>query len=401
MELRKAEMAQIQSEALNAIFADKIKPNPDSIENPFLRKLTSCSAEVVEAIFGEIGAQLKTFSSKASLSHPDIGEISNFSDDTSKALIELLAIAQFVVKDGMTAILPHLQSIPNRLSESVVKVIGEPVSTLKAVRFLQDANDRLNARIKRGIKPVKLDVIKDKGEVFWNQQPNDFNLYVRFNNYKEKEIQKAEAKAFRFKQLRCSGLETEIRKSIELFKNKMEEVYYGFHRLSMSTASVVLAKMHGYRFGFRSVGTNTPVPDIFIEKNVFYAFDVYNPHRPKEAVSYTPRMYPFALVEDLASDDVRTAVKKLDSMPEVNGRPIFDHIIAVVPGINQPNVAKWHIYKRLEFRLPDGSVKQFNGDKAIFESQVGLDAALIKSGHLNPIILGERNGKCYFICFMK
>ena len=59
-------------------------------------------------------------------------------------------------------------------------------------------------------------------------------------------------------------------------------------------------------------------------------------------------------------------MQHLEAFPELGGKPVFDHFLVVVPGLD--------------------------GDMA-------HEKELISEGRIIPVLLGERDGKCYFISY--
>lgn len=147
----------------------------------------------------------------------------------------------------------------------------------------------------------------------------------------------------------------------------MEDMHYGFHRITMTNAAVILAKMHQFDFcGLLEKGQlfDTDNYRIFVPKDVHGG--------ESEFYQYSPRAYPLNELKELAPTRVLEIIERLEMFDEANGKAIFDHYVVIVPG--------YRIEKNTR------SVQE-------------MDTTLIQRQAVTPIVLGERDGKCYFICY--
>ena len=102
---------------------------------------------------------------------------------------------------------------------------------------------------------------------------------------------------------------------------------------------------------------------------------------------YEPKVYPFHELRDIASKEVLKTINLLENFPEANDKPIFDHFGVIVPSI---------MYKNKIFKNEAGILQTFAN---VEECNKELDKVLIKGNHFYPIIVGEKDGKCFFICY--
>jgi len=107
-------------------------------------------------------------------------------------------------------------------------------------------------------------------------------------------------------------------------------------------------------------------------------------------MAYEPRVYPLNELQEQAPESVKEIIKLVDEFPEADNKPIFDHFGVIVPGVNYPN----EDHKR--FTDKDGEIKQYD---SIDDGKKALDIILINAKHITPIIVGEKDGKCYFISY--
>jgi hypothetical protein len=160
----------------------------------------------------------------------------------------------------------------------------------------------------------------------------------------------------------------------------------------MTSGSYILAKLHG--FDWRNVPDDFGAPGISVNRKAVakWNFDAAHTHGygqgdlARTVYNYAPRAYCYGELESVATDNIKKIVAHLDSFPENAGKPIFDHFMVLVPGIN----------------FPKATLMKANGDKQKFESieacNKGIDLEFIAQKVTVPVLLGEREGKCYFIC---
>jgi hypothetical protein len=86
-------------------------------------------------------------------------------------------------------------------------------------------------------------------------------------------------------------------------------------------------------------------------------------------------------------------VDHLDSFPDMNGKSLFDNLIVLVPSV------KLHDYNGTYFiRDLKGNILGFDRQE---DAAAFLDKGLIESGLVHPVLLGERDSMCYFICYWR
>jgi len=181
----------------------------------------------------------------------------------------------------------------------------------------------------------------------------------------------------------------------------------------MTNASIILAKRSGYKFvtsynsfsDERKCRIAAPV-SCFAD----YKFDPdpqrYLPHVTKspgeplkfkyaENYDYEPKAYPYHEVAYLASKSIIDTIEELETFPEANHKSIFDHYIVLVPSIYFPSISDKGIFT---FLNPQG-FKESSKDR--IEANRMLDMFFILKKIVSPILLGEKDGKCYYICEWK
>jgi hypothetical protein len=371
-------------------------------------------AEIVEfSLSPRFGRKLKEFVEAVDLSHPDIsslfegclGNQSDFGQD----VLELLTLGEYAFSHNLTRVLPNLTKkviCQEKERRQCLRALGDPRENCVHVRLLQEASLRDKARQKKSPQIIELGIITRKGDELWSALQGSFRTFVRGMPVYREEIENAERKAKRFKALGCSGLADEIDKSIDGFRVQVSECYHGFNRVTLTVTAVILAKAHGYMMStsLSHWESGDRRCTIKVPKGKFYDFGAdqegYRGLTQQLRMSssdypYQPRAYPAHFLDNMVSEQTKKLMAHLDQFPETGGRPIFDHFIVIVPGVKYPVVGHddyWRI------RLPNGEIETFaTGDLAA----EALDMILLRKGYIHPVLLGERDGKCYFIDYWK
>lgn len=397
--------------------------SPTPMVPTLLRHLLVCDDEVVEMSLGNLGRKLKDFAREVDFTHPDLHTVFDGAladdQDFSQQCIELLDLAKYARREGLFRITPLLGKIITResLGRNVAKRIDHPASARMHVRLLKDPEEREEIRLQKKMQVIDLAAVYRKGEDAWRAQPDNFKRFLRFDTAYQEEIQKAEKKAKRYNDLGCTALAEEIMKTVENFKENMEQAYYGFNRITMTNAAVILAKSMGFSYmPAQPVSLYTSKDElsnkIVVHRKFFgnYNFDPeyypveYSPiisdhagtpvfsTRPAPPFLYEPRVYPLHVFWNIAHESVVSTINTLEAFPDAADKPIFDHFGVIVPGVNFPH-AKNGTYS---FTDRNGVCQTFNNrEDAVCE----LDAILIRDRLLFPIIVGEKDGKCYFISY--
>lgn len=378
--------------------------------------LLRCDDEVVDMSLGKVGRWLKSFAQEVDFGHPELSTIFDgaLSDDRDfpQECIELLSLAEYARDKHFSRIVPMLGQVVSRekLDRGVAKRIDSPASSRLHVRLLKNAQEREEIRSLKKMQTIDLGSVYRKGEDVWRAQPDDFKKFLRFDTAYQDEIAKAEKKAKRYADLGCSALAEEILKSVEAFKEHMEQSYYGFNRITMTNAAVILAKSLGYVYNphatIYSLIDETS-GKIVVPRKVFgkYNFDPdFNPleyeplvpaldgnpvycQRYAPPLIYEPRVYPLHQFWDIAPESVVKTIQTLETFPDACDKPIFDHFGIIVPGVNIPDA---------KFLDEHGLVRLFTSrEQAVRE----LDRTLAKMGLFHPVVVGERDGRCYFVCY--
>lgn len=387
-----------------------VEPIPGNKLPELLLKLKDQDEDLIRLGLGDIGLKLKSFIQQVDLSHPEIANVFDGiladNQEFSTFCGELLTLANYVKKDNLVLVMPLLSQFLYKEHKTLIKRVDVPSVNRINVRFLKTAEEREQIRCSKKMQSIDLQGIYKKGKNFWDSQPNNFSRFLRFDTGYQDEIKKAEKKAKRYEELGCASLAEEVRKTIEIFREHTECSYFGFNRITMTTASIILAKSLNYLYT-ESNNNDT----ITVDRNIFYNFNPDSPieynlymsmasggaaftDRPRTPYNYEPRVYPYYEFVSIASDETKNIICHLENFPDVGDKPIFDHFGIIVPGIEFP------LKKSETFTFLDktGISQNFDTREKALKA---LDITLIKDKDIYPIIIGEKDGKCYFISYFQ
>lgn len=414
-------VTELQKEFLSRL--SRHKPPEQHFVPSLLTKIVEADDDLLDFTLGAIGQKLRLFAEHVDFQHPEITLIFDglIADDQvfAQECIELLELGKFARENSFSRIVPYLGRVitEESLSRAIIRKIDTPKNNRMHVRLLANPIERQEIRMTKRVQTIDLQGVYKKGEEIWNVQPDSFKKFLRFDTAYEDDIKIAEKKAKRYEELGCSSLASEVLRSIDVFRQHMEQAYYGFNRITMTTAALILAKSSCYNFWPASdithstYGTFRKEATILVPRAHFgkYNFDpeaniTFQCHlshligspifTQKQQVDYVyePRVYPLHELNDIASDGIKETIKILESFPDAGNKPIFDHFGVLVPGIQFP-FFKDNLYSFID---ENGIVNSYKNKD---EASKALDRMLVKNGHLHPIIVGERDGKCYFICY--
>lgn len=314
--------------------------------------LLPADANLVRAGLGEVGVELYDFVHAIDLDHPDLSAILSGilirPTTTAKRFAQYINLVRFAQEQALTEILPDIPKMALRSVEKDLRSIIKPYS--QYVRFLAKAVQREESRKTKEAKSFDVGFLAKKGNFNWDSIPQDFSMYCHNSASYQEEVERAKKKALRFKDLNCTSLYKEILNNINEFKEEFEKDYYGFRYITVSKSACILAKMHGITY------SASPFRLMSNEGGRSY--------------SYWPRIYPFhefkRHMHFLMPSSIVKLVEHLESFPSANNKPIFDHFLVVVPS--------------LENLKPDQDIQNIQCHSSC------------------PVLLGEADGKCYFIC---
>lgn len=386
-----------QEEIREKIF--KVAPDQAMLnfqDRNYLEEILTYGEEVCSAAFGDFGKRLYEVAQELDMHHPDIESgrfLTTFTedDDAAEKIVQMLKLYTWAKQS-------NLDALDNLFSKCATKTLFPAVKTSLAflknrqqfVRLFSDRKeiDRLRHLKTRRLIPLKEYIDKVAGR--WGDIV-DLTLYERFGDFHKRQLAAICARAEVFKQMGLHNLETTMYNDIKEFGLSVDYKYYGFQRIPLTLAAIVLGKMHECEFE----GKQITMPS---SNFAGYDFETGSPvcitgsggsfravERQRKNYTYSPMVCPLHTLN--VSKRIQEIVDYLDNFPEANHKPIFDHFAAVVPGIDfvgtkfYDHLGKPHSY----------------GNFA--EVRTALDTILIQEKYIVPAILGERDGKFYFVCF--
>jgi hypothetical protein len=403
---RPDEVLKATGEVYEGIFGDDAEFSsgiPLEASNRFYLKIfLKTSENTIVALLGKVGKNLRKFLDKADLEHPEMSKVFGgaFATSIPETIVEFIHLFEFAEKNGYNNSPPMIAKAARRFLTSAFKEVGDPSENQQSPRLIKDPDVRSSIRHTKNMRAIELSLRNQ-----WHSLPSSFRLYACNNNGKEEEVKKAQRKADRYKKLGCSDLEGEILLSIEKFITKESEIYFGFHRITMTNVAIILAKIHGYKLmhtgGKVFLGQKSDkLQEIVVPDFNGYDFvpsfmeDIKPPSWTFE-YRYCPHAYPAHLLMDIASDSSKRILEYVDNFPHLGNRPLFDHYIVVVPGVENPIDSK-SVDDLFSFVSKNGKIKYFSDN---LDLQKDLDLELIRYKYISPVLLGEREGKCYFLCY--
>lgn len=294
------------------------------------------------------------------------------------------------------------------------KPILKALSCLKP-RLVKDPTQRNEIRnIKNQIKNLSLKQAYMLGENGFYGKPDNFQMYVRNSKLYKNEIENLEKQQKVFVERNMPEVAHSIKKRIDSFGEMPNNQYLGFHRIKPTDAAIILARMHGLKWHelhfltipfkyFDSSYWGEPtdkaedknkddIKRLLVMKDRRLAFiDTI-------AFTYQPRLYPLTKFLDMPKD-VSDIISATESFSELNECPIFDYYWVLMPSININHPYFRHKDEwKINTREPNVGLKSFTNE---YDAALALDAAFIRDGYFSPIVLGEREGCCYFLCVWK
>lgn len=377
-----------------------------------LFKLIECDNDLLDFTLGKIGHKLRLFAEHVDFQHPEI--ISVFDSliaqdrDFEQQCMELILLGQFAREHNLKKIIPELGKVLINKSSTKIDV---PFNKMH-VRILKDDKEREEIRLTKRMQVIDLYSIYKNGEEEWKVQPDNFTKFLRFDSAYKEDIEIAEKKAKRYEELGCTSLAVEVHKSIEIFREHMDQSYYGFNRITMTTAAIILAKSLGYTYQSNKNDLNWFANSkIVVDRKFFgkYDFDPeqimkFSPfirnsaklpvflRKNQDSYEYEPRVYPLHDFLDF-SENVNQTISILEKFPDAGHKPIFDHFGVIVPGIAFP-FEKQNVYSVLD----DKGIKRSFSCRE--EAVKTLDKIFMKNKYFHGVLIGEKDNKCYFISYL-
>lgn len=407
---------ELQKAILERMGFDRPIQSSTTKPHALLAKILETDPDVIELALGKFGMKLRSFAQAIDLEHPHVGQL--FEEimpepGTLENIFELLQLAEFGKANNITRVISTLGNkviCREKFCRNLLRTIDNPASNRWRIRLLKTRAERDQVRSQKHMQIIDLSSFFKKGDEIWVSQPNTFQNFIRYNTSYQEEISVAERKAQRYLNLGCRGLSDNIQEAVNSFKSQVHEGYFNFNRVTMTNAAIILAKFLGCRLvtsfsspseseskSFRVSVPRTVFGDYNFETTSGIYLSSTDTLRPRysDSYEYEPRVYSLNKLWCLASDEIKHLVDHLEAFPEANGKAIFDNYAVLVPGPFYPRNAT-----EGQFAIRDASgihLVYDTREAAIFS----LDSIMLKDNIVPSVLLGEKDGKCFFVSFWK
>ena len=372
----------------------------------FINKILNSDPEILKIAFGEQSLKIIEFFKSVDIDHPDIENcydgIFSDSSDFISVYDEIYAYAKFGKENNFQKTMAFLQELMNNYVHENYKILSKidlPENNRCNIRLVPDKQRREKIRSQKKMQHIDLQSVSKKGLHYYNSHPNNFNNFIRFDKTLDVEIKRLKSKAQRFAELGCAFLAQEINDNLQSYQEYVNQTYFGFNRITMSTASIILAKNLEYKYSIVNSYSNNANETlrIFTSQDYFgdYIFDQDNLEIQNDYKSYEyePKIYPLHAFQDILTDNILSMVNLLENFPEANNKPIFDFFGVIVPSINFPTVQKNGFYTFIDSK---GLHRMYLDS---IDAKYEFDKHMINSKYFTPILVAEKDHKCYFLSY--
>jgi hypothetical protein len=293
--------------------------------------------ETIKVALGEFGESFYEFSKDLDLDHFGIDDIP-IDNDLSKKIINILKLIKFALDNGLDETVFGISNFYKKDIPLDIKNIDK-----KFIRLIKNKEKRESLRNNKKICDISLIKFYEKARVVWDNLPEDFSLFTKYSTKFDQILIDAEVKAKRYKELGCDELYKNIIDSVENTKKIMTDIYQGYHRVSLINAAIILAKINRFELSRQ---------EFFEKQNYIISLN---------KSIYKPKIYPIRYLNQIMPDQIR------DLMFELEKNPFFDYYMVLVPSTHGSNQEK--------------------------------DINDIKNKNTIPVLVGEKDGNCYFISY--
>lgn len=353
--------------------------------------IASTDRDLVELILGSIGIKMHDFFSGIDLNHPGLNQAYDgiFIEDNDFAMFvcEILSCGKYLLKSGDKRVLSLLsQHAPAHLRKlsKYADTIDIPERNKCNVRLVLDKLRRDNIRKQKKPQTIDMHGILKKGLSYFESHPENFERYMRFDTSMADELIRMEDKAKRYEDIGCSVLADEIRNNLKTFNEHIKQNYYGFNRITISSIAMTMAKSLGCVVN--RTGDNNNLAIRVLNDTIG------KPHGDSFlSYDYEPIIYPAHYFESIMPATVKSVLEHLDCFPQTESKPIFDFYGVVVPSIALPRMDD-------HFRYCDsmGNIMDFDSYNDCKQS---FDKWLVSEGIVSPVIVAEKDHRCYFLTY--
>lgn len=349
-------------------------------------------------VLGQTGIRLKTFADRINTNHPDLE--SCFEDKSFAPFFK--EVADILSKDV------NVEKEFLEKNASLVRAIQQPKT-----RLLKHEETRHQCRNnKKDFKNIGLKSLTQVGEDSYFEVPSHFKRFARYSNYYHEELKELQRKQELFSLKNMNETASCYTKRMRQLEESISDTI-GFRRIKPDEASIILAKLHGFLWNdsgciqvssshfesdpFWVEGPSIQVDDFKeLKKSIILNTKFVPTGVAPSMFHYQPRMYPYSQVASSIAPPTRLQkiINFSEKFPYLNNCSFFDYYWVLIPGINVNNPILNRVNKE-NWEIKEGSVNVTYSNQE--EVMVALDLRMVKNGSLVPVVIGERDGKCYYV----
>lgn len=330
---------------------------------------------------GELGKKIKKFIEYVDLNHPDLENFYNKNfinkeNDFGKIILDYLKLCCLIVSNtNSNYILNNFKNFFYKDSnyQNLEKIIDSPLNNQLNVRLLKNKQDRELIRSTKKRQNVSID------KHSWNDLPEDFSDYARYQDFYHKNIEEALKVRKNFLDHGLKFMADEIDKNIEEIQKEIDKNNnFGFNKISIVFAAKLAAKMSGFLLN-DSQEISIKLPD----KLQNLSTDIF---------TIDSKIYTIQELKNIPNNIIKV-LDYLECFPDTNYKPVFDYFRVVIPCVKLPQDSI-SSYSGYNYKDIDGNDSQLF-DINEYQKLINLD--LIHSKKILGILLGERDGEHFFI----
>lgn len=404
-----------------------------------IEKVRASTVSDMSLAMGEsMASRLKYFCDNVDFDHPDIQDAvrEGFKPDSefNNTLKEVMTFTSLAGGKEMPRLLGLVKdSFTKAKSMKDIRIaIYKPHP-----RTLRTQESRDVARARKTAKEIVLTEWFSKNRN-WNDYPTGFSSFVRFNDSHADEIKKNEMRASQMSNVGLTALSASFKKRNEIILNFIGEQYAAFTKIKMIDTAIILSKVHGatFREDYKNISYNakmfakspfwlsahTTYAGVTMDEKLEAAKDETGKpleHRKitvqecmaPDIFTFKPRAYPIHEFKVTWPKHVQETITAVEAHPDMNGKALFDQFWVIVPGITldkvmheyglknplRPGNSKvWVVANADDPNNPNKSANMYQSAE---DAEKALDFRLTADGSLRPVILGEKDGKCYFLTY--
>jgi hypothetical protein len=348
-----------------------------------LSSILKYSPETVEVATGEVGKNLRLFAESADLDHPDLPQAIDGRLDNSEfahMAMELLDLADHSRARGHNHVPPHYPKILARTEDYsfiTLRVSDPDKNTCLVLRFIKDPEKRAQMRLRRSPQDMSLYTFYAKKKDTWESIFDTFSGFVRGVNPHGENVEVLTKRIAHFESLGLDANAKKMYDRIVLIDAAKSEQYYGFNRCPIGIAALMLAKVHNFKMTNRLGDSMTKESRLRLPQTRFTP-ELNGLINAIAGVDYSPRLYVAPAIKSIP-ERMKKLMNHLDNFPEAGGKAIFDHFSILMPSL-----------ARHDESITGAASPTKNQNQE-------LDYKLIASGGYTPVLMGECDGRQYFL----